>query len=190
MSPRVMGEVRGRRARPWRADRGSASARRRNREEGRALARPAARPPRLGGERASASAGSSSRREIVAEPVGERAAGREPRHRGVLAREEPRRIPEPRGRGRGSAVSMMMKMVEPYISIMSPASSTPTLSASAAASMVPTMTGVPAASPVSSAARFVTAPAMSVVQASFGQALERNDVRRRAHRSSRARRRR
>ena len=40
-----------------------------------------------------------------------------------------------------------MKMVEPYISIMSPGSSTPTLSASAAASIVPTITGVPAARP-------------------------------------------
>ena len=36
-----------------------------------------------------------------------------------------------------------MKMVEPYISIISPASSTPTLIASAAASIVPAMTGVP-----------------------------------------------
>ena len=55
-----------------------------------------------------------------------------------------------RGSRTRSAVSMMMKMVEPYISIMSPVSSTPTLSASAAASMVPTMTGVPSARPVSS----------------------------------------
>ena len=70
----------------------------------------------------------------------------------------------------------MMKMVEPYISIMSPASSTPTLSASAAASMVPTMTGVPSASPVSAAARAVTWPAMSVVQARSRQALELDDV--------------
>ena len=62
-----------------------------------------------------------------------------------------------------------MKMVEPYISIMSPGSSTPTLSASAAASMVPTITGVPTARPVSSAARPCHVPAMSVVQASSRQ---------------------
>ena len=68
---------------------------------------------------------------------------------GVLAREEPGRIPEPRVARRARSISMMMKMVEPYMSIMSPAPSTPTLSASAAASMVPAMTGVPAASPVS-----------------------------------------
>ena len=67
------------------------------------------------------------------------------------------------------AVIMMMKMVEPYMIIMSPASSTPTESASAAASAVPAMTGVPAASPVSSAARGVTAPTMSVVQARSGR---------------------
>ena len=47
---------------------------------------------------------------------------------------------------------MMMKMVEPYMTIMSPGLVTPTLSASAAASMVPAITGVPAASPVSRAA--------------------------------------
>jgi hypothetical protein len=50
----------------------------------------------------------------------------------------------------------MMKMVEPYISIMSPESSTPTLSASAAASMVPAITGVPCARPVAAAAFAVT----------------------------------
>jgi hypothetical protein len=66
------------------------------------------------------------------------------------------------------SVSMMMKMVEPYISIMSPGSSTPTLSASAAASMVPAITGVPSARPVSAAACRVTWPAMSVVQARRG----------------------
>ena len=78
-----------------------------------------------------------------------------------------------RGSRTRSAVSMMMKMVEPYISIMSPGSSTPTLSASAAASIVPTMTGVPAASPVSSRRRRVTVPAMSVVQRESRQPLER-----------------
>ena len=71
---------------------------------------------------------------------------------------------------------MMMKMVEPYIIIMSPGSSTPTLSASAAASIVPAMTGVPAASPVSSRRARVTMPAMSVVHSSLGQALEVDDV--------------
>ena len=54
------------------------------------------------------------------------------------------------------------------MSIMSPARRTPTLTASAAASMVPTVTGVPGASPVSAAARRVTSPAISVVQASSG----------------------
>ena len=63
---------------------------------------------------------------------------------------------------------MMMKIVEPYMIIMSPPSRTSTLSASAAASTVPTMTGVPAERPVSSAASSVTLPAMSVVQASAG----------------------
>ena len=50
----------------------------------------------------------------------------------------------------------MVKMVEPYISIMSPVRTTPTLSASDAASMVPAVTGVPAASPVACAAPAVT----------------------------------
>ena len=52
--------------------------------------------------------------------------------------------------------SMMVKMVDPYITIMSPGLTTPTLSASDAASMVPAMTGVPAARPVARAAFFVT----------------------------------
>ena len=41
----------------------------------------------------------------------------------------------------------IVKMVEPYISIISPASRTPTLIASAAASIVPTITGVPERKP-------------------------------------------
>jgi hypothetical protein len=56
----------------------------------------------------------------------------------------------------------MMKMVEPYISIISPGAATPTLTASAAASMVPQVTGVPSASPVSAAAAAVMCPAISV----------------------------
>ena len=67
-----------------------------------------------------------------------------------------------------SAVTSMMKMVEPYIIIMSPGALTPTLTASAAASMVPQVTGVPARSPVSSAAASVTRPATSVDQRSRG----------------------
>ena len=63
----------------------------------------------------------------------------------------------------------IVKMVEPYISIISPGSRTPTLIASAAASIVPTITGVPGASPVSSAACLVTVPAISVVQAISGR---------------------
>lgn len=58
----------------------------------------------------------------------------------------------------------IVKIVEPYISIMSPTPKTPTLIASAAASTVPTITGVPIANPVSSLAFSVTSPAMSVVQ--------------------------
>ena len=57
-----------------------------------------------------------------------------------------------------------MKIVEPYISIMSPGRSTPTLTASAAASMAPAVTGVPGASPVSAAACVVISPTISVVQ--------------------------
>ena len=60
-----------------------------------------------------------------------------------------------------AALSMMVKMVEPYMIIMSPGARTPAESASAAASMVPAITGVPAASPVSSAAAAVTSPAIS-----------------------------
>ena len=59
------------------------------------------------------------------------------------------------------AVGMMMKIVDPYIIIMSPGDSTPTLTASAAASIVPASTGVPAARPVSAAAAGVTSPAIS-----------------------------
>ena len=45
-----------------------------------------------------------------------------------------------------------MKMVEPYIHIVSPASATPTDTASAAASMVPVVTGIPSGKLVSRAA--------------------------------------
>ena len=41
----------------------------------------------------------------------------------------------------------IVKMVEPYISMSSPGSRTPTLIASAAASIVPTITGVPGREP-------------------------------------------
>ncbi len=61
-----------------------------------------------------------------------------------------------------------MKIVEPYIIIMSPLCRTPTLTASAAASMVPVVTGVPGARPVSCAACAVMWPAISVDQSSFG----------------------
>jgi hypothetical protein len=64
--------------------------------------------------------------------------------------------------------SMIVKTVEPYITIMSPFRTTPTLSASAAASMVPAITGVPLASPVARAALAVTWPATAVVHMIFG----------------------
>ena len=63
---------------------------------------------------------------------------------------------------------MIMKTVEPYMTIMSPLRMTPTLSASAAASMVPAMTGVPVESPVARAAFAVTCPAISVVHSDLG----------------------
>ena len=53
-------------------------------------------------------------------------------------------------------VTWIIKIVDPYIIIISPAPQTPTLTASAAASIVPTVTGVPGARPVSSAATFDT----------------------------------
>ena len=71
---------------------------------------------------------------------------------------------------------MMVKMVEPYIIIMSPGSSTPTLSASAAASMVPAMTGVPSAARSPRAAARVTWPAISVDHNELRQPLELDDV--------------
>ena len=67
-------------------------------------------------------------------------------------------------------------MVEPYISIISPGSSTPTLTASAAASIVPTITGVPAASPVSSAARARHRASNLGRPGEIGQAIELDDV--------------
>ena len=73
-----------------------------------------------------------------------------------------------RGSRTRSAVIMMMKMVEPYIIIMSPAEHA-NGRASAAASIVPTITGVPTASPVSLGLPFVTPPMMSVVQARSGR---------------------
>ena len=70
----------------------------------------------------------------------------------------------------------MMKIVEPYISIISPGDRTPTLTASAAASMVPTVTGVPSARPVSAAAAAVTRPAISVDHISRGSRSSGHDV--------------
>jgi hypothetical protein len=64
-----------------------------------------------------------------------------------------------RGSGTGSPVTWMKNIVVPYMTIMSPGSTTPTLTASAAASIVPAVTGVPAFSPVSAAAVEVTSPA-------------------------------
>ena len=46
-------------------------------------------------------------------------------------------------------------IVEPYMTIMSPACLTPTLTASAAASIVPTVTGIPIGKPVSAEAFLV-----------------------------------
>ena len=60
-------------------------------------------------------------------------------------------------------------MVEPYISMASPSSTTPTLTASAPASVVPQMTGVPAARPVSAAAAAVTYPTTWVVEVMRGK---------------------
>jgi hypothetical protein len=51
---------------------------------------------RLGGEGGEGLLAGKLPCELVAEPVGERAGGGEPGHRGVLAGEEPRRVPEPR----------------------------------------------------------------------------------------------
>lgn len=65
--------------------------------------------------------------------------------------------------------SITVKMVEPYMTIMSKGRTMPTLSASEAASIVPAMTGVPAARPVARAAFGVTWPAISVVHKSFGK---------------------
>ena len=157
-------------------DRGSASARPRNRAARRGPSRRAATPPPPRPACDSAVAGSSSLRELLAEPVGQRAAGREARHRRRAGPGRATARTRAADRATRSAVSMMMKMVEPYISIMSPASSTPTLSASAPASMVPAMTGVPSASPVAAAAFGVTVPAMSVVQQQLRQPLELDDV--------------
>ena len=70
--------------------------------------------------------------------------------------------------GKRRSVIWMMKMVEPYMIIMSPGARTPILIASAAASMVPQVTGVPLARPVSSAARSVIWPAISVDHARSG----------------------
>ena len=81
----------------------------------------------------------------------------------------------------------MMKTVEPYISIVSPAPRTPTLSASAAASMVPKVTGVPGASPVSPPPRSVTCPAISADQPSRGSMSSGDDVRRELRASNPAR---
>ena len=73
---------------------------------------------------------------------------------------------------------MMMKMVEPYMSIMSPGSSTPTLTRLGG--------GIDRADDDRRARRRgrsprprarVTVPAMSVVQARLGQAVEVDDVR-------------
>ena len=68
-----------------------------------------------------------------------------------------------------SAHNWMMKMVEPYIIIMSPGFRVPTLTASAAASIVPVVTGVPSARPVSFAARAWILPAISADQANSGR---------------------
>lgn len=66
------------------------------------------------------------------------------------------------------AATCTAKSVEPYISMRSPGSRTPTLSASAQASIVPAKTGVPGRSPVAAAAAAVTAPTCSPGQTSLG----------------------
>ena len=81
-----------------------------------------------------------------------------------------------RGSRTRSPVIMMMKMVEPYMSIMSPASSTPTLSASAAASTVPTMTGVPGGKSGLAAARARDAAGDVGRPGEFGQPIEVDDA--------------
>jgi hypothetical protein len=63
------------------------------------------------------------------------------RHRGMLVGKQPRRIPEPRVADRAFQVSMMMKMVEPYISMVSPGSARRRSAPPPRRQSVPVMTG-------------------------------------------------